>query len=432
MKPLFLFLFSVLGIFSTSVKSLTCFSSLSSPALKAIAEGVKGEALSEELSDEDKDSIKGCLSTVFSRQVGDDFFEKDLIEIRQMVEDNKETVVKTGKVSSETNGNLLVGANLADLDFSKVEADFKGAILAFASMPRLVLLKADFSDANLQGADLSYADLSGANFSNTSLKGAKLDHAWIWDATLDGTNFEKASLESANLWGASLKGVNFSSANLKGINLSTAEIDKKTQFDNAILEGAILAGTTIKETEFRGTNLDKANLSGAYISSAKFINASLNKSDLSGANLIATLFSQTSLNELKGNNLLVSKSVFQNSSSLYAANLSNAIFSDVSFAGKMDLHASTWDNAHAHDALFNKVNLLGASFKNAMLKNADFSGASLYGADLSGANITEAIFSDADVRTMIIDKNTVYQGAKEKGDKIIDEEWFKSQSVKIK
>lgn len=433
MKTLFLLFFLSLGLANAGLGSTSCLSNLSLAALKTIAEAVKGgQPPEEELSDDDKDALKGCLTSVFGREVKDDFFEKDLIELKQIIEDNKEVLVKTGKLKGGSTGNLLIGANLSDLDFSQVEVDFKDAFLAYATMQRLALVNADFGEANLDGADLSYADLTGANFSDASLKGANLDHTWLWDAKLLKTDFEGASLENANLWGASLDGVNFANASLQETNLSSAEIDGKTQFDNANLKGIILAGATIKGTEFRGTNLDKANLSGAYIANAKFINASLQASNLSGANLITTLFNKTSLNDVKGNNLLISKSTFQNNSSMYGADLSNSILSDISFPEKMDLQNSVMNKVHAHGTVFMGANLLNASFQKAMLKKADFSEANLYGADFSGANIEGAKFEGADLRTVIIDKDTKYQGAKQAGDKIIDIEWLKSQSVKLK
>jgi hypothetical protein len=109
----------------------------------------------------------------------------------------------------------------------------------------LDLSKANLSKANLSGADLSGADLIGAKLNGANLSGADLSWAALCGANLCGTNLSGASLFEANLLIADLSDANLSGADLTGAKLSGADLDN-TSFSNAILDGTIIAFTSLK------------------------------------------------------------------------------------------------------------------------------------------------------------------------------------------
>jgi uncharacterized protein YjbI with pentapeptide repeats len=138
--------------------------------------------------------------------------------------------------------------------------DLRGAILDFASLPRV-----DFTGSDLQGARLNTAQLQGASLDGAQLQGASLDGAQLQGASLDGVQLQGASLYGAGLQGASLdlahlQGASFDSAQLQGVLLRGAQL-QGASLDSAQLQGASLEQAALTATELSHAYLWRSNRS---------------------------------------------------------------------------------------------------------------------------------------------------------------------------
>ncbi|HCC34851.1 MAG TPA: hypothetical protein DEQ02_04170 [Ruminococcaceae bacterium] len=150
------------------------------------------------------------------------------------------------------------------------EISFLGGYLADVKFREAYLKGANFEDAHLEGTNFEGARIEDANF-----KGAHLGNASFWhalfeganfnDAHLEGANFEAASsihagiceesecvyfigahLECAKFGGAHLERANFNDAHLEGADFGHANIYKKTEFENAIIDNHTILGDITK------------------------------------------------------------------------------------------------------------------------------------------------------------------------------------------
>jgi uncharacterized protein YjbI with pentapeptide repeats len=138
-------------------------------------------------------------------------------------------------------------AEWRDYVFRARGRDLKGAILDFASLP-----KVDFWGAELQGASLRYAQLQGTSLIDAHLQGASLDYAQFQgalfvEAQLQGASLDYAQLQGSDLLGAHLQGASLDYAQLQGAILIRTQLDGAS-FDEAQLQGASLIGGSLKAT----------------------------------------------------------------------------------------------------------------------------------------------------------------------------------------
>ncbi len=138
--------------------------------------------------------------------------------------------------------------------------------------------------AELSGADLRKADLSEANFTKADLSGvdfcdARFHNDTIPGGFLTGTDFCEANLSRANLAGTDLTHVNLLGTNLSDANLTNA------RFSKAIIPNATLAGTLLRDVDLSGADLSVKDLAGADLSGA----------NLAGATLVRTSFAKATL-----------------------------------------------------------------------------------------------------------------------------------------
>jgi Pentapeptide repeats (9 copies)/Pentapeptide repeats (8 copies) len=151
-------------------------------------------------------------------------------------------------------------AKWRDFVFRPRGRDLRGAIFAFASLPRV-----DFYGANLRDARFSDAQLEGASFEWAQLQGSTLD-----EAQLEGASFERAQLEGASLNVARLQGANLFGAQLQGAFLQGAWLThanlQGALLREAQLQGVSFANATLNATELRGTYLWRSNGIPATIS----------------------------------------------------------------------------------------------------------------------------------------------------------------------
>ena len=152
-------------------------------------------------------------------------------------------------------------AKWRDFVFRPRGRDFRGAIFAFASLPRV-----DFYGADLRGARFLNAELEGASFKSAQLQGARLDSAQL----------EGASLKDAWLQGASLE---------------------KAQLQGALLENAQLQGALLKDAKLQGARLESANLQGASLEGAQLQGALLTSAQLQGASFATATLTATALRD---------------------------------------------------------------------------------------------------------------------------------------
>lgn len=146
------------------------------------------------------------------------------------------------------------------------------------------LIGADLSDIDLRKADLSEAYLIKANLSGTDLRDVRFYNDTVLGGVLTGTDFCEANLSRANLAGADLTHVNLLGTNLSDANLNNTRFSKEI-ISNATLTGAFLRDVDLSGVDLSGKDLARADLSGANLTGADLSGANLARADLSGANL---------------------------------------------------------------------------------------------------------------------------------------------------
>lgn len=113
---------------------------------------------------------------------------------------------------------------------SCIEADFKGATIAGATLRETDFTRADFSGATLNSSDLSKAILCGARFYRAVGK-----NALFMRADLSGASLVAADLEGAIFLKAKVARADFTGANLARADFMRAVGDRNTKFTDALL-----------------------------------------------------------------------------------------------------------------------------------------------------------------------------------------------------
>ena len=161
----------------------------------------------------------------------------------------------------------LTGANLQGMLLSHDDFNFRGILLAEASMQGANLAVAQLQGAHLGGAELQGANLAVAQLQRAYLRDAELQGANLYGAQLQGAYLRGVELQRANLWGAELQGANLRRAQLQGANLRRAQLQGASLWD-AQLQGADLRGAQFDTS----TALDDATLRGAAVREVDFNN----------------------------------------------------------------------------------------------------------------------------------------------------------------
>ena len=161
-----------------------------------------------------------------------------------------------------------------DFVFRARGRNLKGAIVDYATLPKVDFEGADLQGANffrsqLQGASLVRAKLQNTNFLFSQLQGAVFQQAQLQGAMLQavqgqGADFANAQLGGANLEGADLKGASLAGAQLQGATLSQTAL-QGAQLDNAKLQGAILTLAQLQGASFQFAILEATDLSYAFL-----------------------------------------------------------------------------------------------------------------------------------------------------------------------
>ncbi len=178
-----------------------------------------------------------------------------------------------------------------DFLFSARGRDLKGAILDFASLP-----KVDFAGADLQGASLLQANLQGASLAAAQLQGATLDLLQLQGGSLRSAKLQGDSLLQAQLQGASLVHAQLQGAWLDGVQLQGASLSW-SNLQGARLPGAGLQGASLDSAQLQGALLDEASLEGASLDFAQLQGASLGRAQLQGASLADAQLQGASLHQ---------------------------------------------------------------------------------------------------------------------------------------
>jgi uncharacterized protein YjbI with pentapeptide repeats len=260
--------------------------------------------------------------------------------------------------------------------------DLRGAILDFASLPRV-----DFTGSDLQGARLNTAQLQGASLDGAQLQGASLDGAQLQGASLDGVQ-----LQGASLFGARLQGASLGSARLQGALLNTA------QLQGARLDLAQLQGARLNTAQLQGASLDLAQLQGASLAGAHLQGASLYGAGLQGASLDLAHLQGASFDSAQLQGVLLRGAQLQGAS-LDGAQLQGASLDGVQLQGASlygaGLQGASLDLAHLQGASFDSAQLQGVLLRGAQLQGASLDSAQLQGASLEQAALTATELSHA-------------------------------------
>ncbi len=141
---------------------------------------------------------------------------------------------------------------------------FGGAYLMFlnlqgGSFSRFKLRNADFEWSDLKGAEFKCAELQGADFSGAQLQNALFQSADLRDTDLKGTNLRNAQFQGADLRNADLRGANLGAATIVS-EFGLVHERTPSNFEDADLREAILAGIPLKGVNFQRANLERANL----------------------------------------------------------------------------------------------------------------------------------------------------------------------------
>jgi uncharacterized protein YjbI with pentapeptide repeats len=167
----------------------------------------------------------------------------------------------------DLHGIGLEGADLREGKFSR------GFDLTRSTLASTDLTNADLTDANLTGASLSHATLVGADLTDAVVRGA-----WFYQTTTRGftkeqlystASYEKKNLEGIDLGRNSLRGWDFSGQDLSCANLGSSSLNG-TDFSAANLTNARLDGSTLTDSVLKGARLANADLSDTDPRSAMF------------------------------------------------------------------------------------------------------------------------------------------------------------------
>lgn len=177
------------------------------------------------------------------------------------------------------------------------------------------------------------------------------------------------------------------------------------------LAGADLADARLEMTDFSDANLRRASLAGALARSAGFANACLEEADFAGADLSGARFTGIAGGQASFREAMLEDADFSGATMRFAR-LDKALLDGARFEGA-DLWGTDFTGADADDSVFRKArldeanlsdcNLTGADFEGASLKKARLVGSRLRGANFSGAHLDGADLSGADFsRTSLV------------------------------
>jgi uncharacterized protein YjbI with pentapeptide repeats len=223
-----------------------------------------------------------------------------------------------------------------------------GAYLPGIEWPCVLLAHGRIAAADLTGAYLAAADLRGVTAHRTLLAQARLH-----GALLGGIQAAEADFASADLCMVQAEDAHFDLADLRCAIL-----------DDAVLAGSSLCGANLRGAQLHRADLERVNFTQAEIDGADFTEADLEAAQLSGLRL-------------------------------RDATWTGATFGAAQLAGcdleGLVLPGACFEDANLEGALLTGCSMPGANFDHACLKNAgladvDWEGASLREADLRGAS----------------------------------------------
>jgi uncharacterized protein YjbI with pentapeptide repeats len=277
-------------------------------------------------------------------------------------EDLRAKVVHMLATGEPFDGLDLIGADLADLDFSG--RSLQGTLLTGATLSRCSfaeaklggasLARAKLDEASFHGADLTLADLAGARAAKATFEGATLVDTDFTAAELERAVFDACKGESTQFGRADLRGAHFLGAALRDSDFTAAKLAGAT-FDGAKLPEVRLYEAHAEGASFRGAHMKGARVEGAHASKAIFANIEAEGSVWEGARL--------------------------DEASFHGAMLAGASFA------RARCEKAVFSTADLREARFRRARLAGASFLRANLMTATFERADLRDADLRGSNL---------------------------------------------
>lgn len=273
----------------------------------------------------------------------------------------------------------------------------RGAALAGQDLRHVLGRDAFLANAELEGADLSWARLEGVDLRSANLKSSKLLRASLTKGKLQWADLTDASLLSAELTSARLSGANILSADFSDAIMQQANLagtnGGETIFESAVLQEAIFENCWLVKSNFNQAVLVRAKMAGGDFSGSSFIATKLNNANLADSVLNSAIFYPA-----PGSKGGYGDKVVLRESNLRGASLYNTRFS---FA---DLHKADLSEAQGDDAVFIAADLSGAFLIDAKLRFGTFARAKLADADLTKAFLVEANFADAILTSAIFDE----------------------------
>ena len=207
---------------------------------------------------------------------------------------------------ADLSGKDMRGADLTGLDLSG--GTLAGANLAGARLHGVKLVGTDLTGADLSDADLTSAWIMRANFTLARLRGATLQTI-VTSTGMENTPEQAAIFARADLSGASIT-VHFSFDDMRGaifahshmtVNIANQSMGMlRTEFVDALLDGADFTGAGLGHVSFRFAKLRNARFTGADLRSADFAGANLTGADFTGARISGASFDSATLTDVKG------------------------------------------------------------------------------------------------------------------------------------
>jgi uncharacterized protein YjbI with pentapeptide repeats len=201
---------------------------------------------------------------------------------------------------------FLAEARLIDIDASCAlfpNADFRSATFTRLNAPASVFRFCRFADSvspeDMDKGEDSRRKAHGAVFESCRFDGADLSNAYLYSVRVSYSDFRQANLSYAKLAGAWFLACNFSSTNLGradctgtyfyDANLLRLRSDsvREVNFERANCSGAFFANCVLPFAKFTSATLDHA----------RFVSCDLLSADFTGASLVESEFSDTDVTE---------------------------------------------------------------------------------------------------------------------------------------
>lgn len=176
---------------------------------------------------------------------GADLSDAKLHRVAFTNKDFTSSILKNGSLeSSVLTGSRFNFADLTGTTLSKAvlhNTSFYKAILEHANLVGAQARSADFKKASASNSNFTRADLEKADFSEAILYEANFSLVYaesisFREANLSGADLRHGVFRGANFVCATLYGADFRGADLRGAYLNNAKINKKTNFEGAILD----------------------------------------------------------------------------------------------------------------------------------------------------------------------------------------------------